>query len=84
MKFNKILVLFLLQFFLLTGIWAIDIGASGLVWDAVYGNSQAQGMGFIRSANQQYHLGLGLVYIVAFIELAWLLWLILKNGKTNN
>jgi len=39
MKFNKIIFLFLLQFFLLSGLWAIDVGASGMVWEAVYGHS---------------------------------------------
>jgi len=57
MKFNKIMCLFLLQFFLLTGMWAIDIGASGMVWEAVYGNAQAEGLGFVRSASNQYHIG---------------------------
>ena len=80
MKFNKILILFLLQFFLLSGLWAIDIGSSAMCWEQTYANTaQAQGLGFLRSANNQYHIGLGLVYIVFFIQLAWLLYVIIKS-----
>ena len=80
MKFNKILILFVLQFFLLTGFWAIDIGSSAICWEQMYSNTaQAQGLGFLRSANNQYHIGLGLVYVVFFIQLAWMLWLILNK-----
>jgi len=84
MKFNKILILFLLQFFLLSGFWAIDIGASGMVWESVYGQAEATGLGFYRGATTQYHLGLMLVYIVFFIQLTWLLYVILnKKDKTK-
>jgi len=81
MKFNKILILFLLQFFLLTGFWAIDIGLSGMMWEQAYGPAQAQGLGFIRTPNIQYHLGLGIVYIVFIIQTAWLLFVILKSKQ---
>ena len=83
MKYNKILFLFLLQFLLLSAIWAIDIGASGMCWEEEYGPAQAQGLMSIRSANDQYHLGLGLVYLVFFIQLIWLLRIILKEPKDN-
>jgi len=80
MKFNKILILVLLQFFLLSGFWAIDIGSSAMCWEQTYDNTaQAQGISFLRSANNQYHLGLGLVYVVFFIQLAWLLYIILSK-----
>jgi len=80
MKFTKILILFVLQFFLLSGFWAIDIGSSAMCWEQTYSNTaQAQGLGFLRSANSQYHIGLGLVYIVFFIQLAWLLYVILNK-----
>ena len=80
MKFNKILILFLLQFFLLSGFWAIDIGSSAMCWEQTYANTgHAQGLGFLRSANNQYHIGLGLVYVVFFIQLAWLLYMILNR-----
>jgi len=83
MKFNKILILFLLQFFLLSGFWAIDIGASAMCWEQSYaGAAQAQGLGFLRSANNQYHLGLIIVYIVFFLQLSWMLWAIL-NWKSK-
>ncbi len=81
MKFNKILILSLLQFLLLTGFWAIDIGSSAMCWEQTYANTgQAQGIAFLRTANQQYHLGLGLVYVVFFIQFAWLLYIILSKG----
>ena len=84
MKFNKILILFLLQFFLLSGLWAIDIGSSAMCWEQTYANTgQAQGLAFLRSANNQYHIGLGLVYVVFFIQLAWLLFMILNRKKED-
>lgn len=66
----------LLQFFLLTGFWCIDIGLSGMMWEQAYGPAQAQGLGFVRSPNIQYHLGLLLVYLVFIIQTAWLLYVI--------
>jgi len=83
--FPKIMILFLLQFLLLSGFWAIDIGVSGICWEDEYGvDAQAQGLAFTRSANAQYHLGLGLVYVVFFIQLAWMLWLIItREGKND-
>jgi len=85
MKFNKILILFLLQFFLLSGFWAIDIGSSAMCWEQTYANTaQAQGLGFLRSANNQYHIGLGLVYIVFLIQTSWLLYIILNSKGNNN
>ena len=84
MKFNKIMILFLLQFFLLTGFWAIDIGASGMVWEAVYGPSQAAGLAFARSAVTQYHIGLMLVYLVFIIQTAWMLWMILNYSQKSH
>ena len=83
MIFNKILILFLLQFFLLTGLWALDVGASGMVWEAVYGEAEAVGLGFGRGAITQYHLGLMLVYVVFLIQLAWMLWMILNTKHLN-
>ena len=80
MKFNKILILFLLQFFLLSGFWAIDIGSSAMCWEQTYENTgQAQGLAFLRSATNQYHIGLGLVYVVFFIQLSWMLYVILNQ-----
>lgn len=83
MKFNKILILFVLQFFLLSGLWAIDISSSAMCWEQTSsGIGQAQGLGFIRSANAQYHLGLIIVYVVFFIQLTWLLYVILSKPTT--
>ncbi len=79
MKYNKILILFLLQFFLLSGFWAIDIGVSGMAWEQAYGLGQAEGLLFIRSPINQYHIGLGIVYVVFFIQLSWLLYVILSR-----
>ncbi len=79
MKYNKILILVLLQFFLLSGLWAVDIGVSEMAWEQAYGPAQAQGLLFIRSANAQYHIGLGIVYVVFFIQLSWLLYVILSR-----
>ena len=83
-KFVKILLIVMLQFFLLSGFWAIDIGASAMCWEEQSsGVGQAQGLGFIRSASNQYHIGLGLVYIVFFIQLAWMLYIILGAKDEN-
>lgn len=82
--FNKILILLLLQFFLLTGLWAIDIGASGMVWEAVYSEAEAVGLGFSRGASTQYHLGLLIIYIVFFIQLSWILFMILNQKDLNS
>jgi len=50
MKFNKILILSLLQFLLLTGFWAIDIGSSAMCWEQTYANTgQAQGIAFSKN-----------------------------------
>ena len=74
----------MLQFLLISALWAIDIGASGMAWEAAYGEGQVQGLLFIREANTQYHLGLGIVYIVFFIQLLWMLNIIFKNqGGTD-
>ena len=84
MSFNKIIILFVLQFFLLSGFWAIDIGSSAMCWEEMSQTTgQTQGLAFIRSANNQYHLGLGIVYIVFFIQIAWLLYVILGDKKNN-
>ena len=84
MNFNKILILFLLQFFLLSGFWAIDIGSSAMCWEQTYSNTgQAEGLAFLRSANNQYHIGLGIVYVVFFIQLAWLSYVILSKEDKN-
>lgn len=81
-KFGKILILFLLQFLLLSGFWAIDIGSSAMCWEETYdGTAKAQGLTFIRSANEQYHLGLGLVYLVFFLQLVWILNLIINKRE---
>ena len=85
-RFIKIMILLLLQFFLLSGFWAIDIGSSAMCWEQTYsGTGQAQGLGFLRSANNQYHIGLGLVYIVFIIQTVWLLYVILDihNSKLS-
>lgn len=84
MKFVKILCLFFLQFMLISGLWAVDIGASGMVWDAIYGQSQAQGLGFVHSANTHYHIGLMLIYVSFLIQLCWLLYFILKRKKPHS
>jgi len=72
----KILILFMLQFFLLSGIWAIDVGSSAMCWEQAYESiGQAQGLGFLRSANNQYHIGLGLVYLTFFIQVSWMMYI---------
>jgi len=92
-KYIKILILFLLQFFLLSGLWAIDIGMSGMMFELGTDNEAvATGFGFMRTPNQQYHMGLLVVYLVFFVQVIWLLWVILtkisklkekKNGRKN-
>jgi len=84
-KFNRILFLLFLQFLLISSFWAIDIGASAMCWEQTYANTgQAQGLSFLRSANNQYHIGLGIVYVVFFIQLAWLLYVILLKGGSKD
>ncbi len=79
-KFLKILLIILLQFFLLSGFWAVDVGISGMMWEVAYGSQgQATSLGFLRTPSNQYHLGLMIVYIVFFINIAWLLYVILKK-----
>lgn len=80
--FIRILLILLLQFFIISGLWAIDIGASGMVWESVYGQQgQVQGLGFVRSASNQYHLGLGIVYLTFFVQTLWLIRIFVKEEK---
>jgi hypothetical protein len=68
----------------MSGLWAIDIGSSAMCWEEMSESTgQAQGLAFVRSANNQYHIGLGLVYLVFFIQLAWMLYLILNTKDIN-
>ena len=87
-KYIMILAIVMFQFFFITGLWAVDIGASGMTWEAVYGEKgQAQGLGFIRTANQQYHIGLGMVYIIFLLQTIWLIGSIMKvkiKGEYDN
>lgn len=71
---TRISIILLLQFLLLTGFWAIDIGASGMNVEAAMGEQVvAKGLGFERSPSNQYHMGLGLVYMVFMVQLMWIL-----------
>lgn len=86
--FTKILLITLLQFFLLSGLWTIDIGASIMNYEAAGMKGEATGLFGTRDGNTQYHLGLAVVYVVFAIQLSWLLYLILKkevkNGNKNS
>ena len=80
-KYTKILILVTLQFFLISGLWAVDIGVSGMLWEEATGyGSQVQGLGFIRDPNSHYHLGLVTIYMVFFVQLSWMVQLILEEG----
>lgn len=80
-RFRRILVILLLQFFLISGLWAIDIGATILNYESAGVPGEAIGLFGSRDGNTQYHIGLGVVYMVFAIQTSWLLILILKNGK---
>jgi hypothetical protein len=66
----KILLVVILGIFLVSGLWAIDIGASAMMMSIGAGmDTVAQGLFGIRSPNTQYHLGMVLI-ILAFLILA--------------
>lgn len=52
--FYRVCALLILTFFFISGLWAVDIGASGFGIESGY----VQGLFGIRSSNVQYHLGL--------------------------
>lgn len=53
---------------IVTGLWAIDIGASGMTLEAKYGIDMPVSNGFWgRDSIQQYHIGLWLVGLSSFI-----------------
>lgn len=76
--------LILLQFFLLTGLWSIDIGASIMNMESAGLMSEATGLFGIRDGNTQYHLGLMVVYVVFIVQLAWLLFMIINQKRRAN
>ena len=67
--FTKILIILMLQFAIISGMWAVDIGASTLIAQSCTSEVtyQVQGLLFTRDANTQYHLGLGIIYSAFFI-----------------
>jgi len=77
----KILWITLLQFLLLSGLWAIDIGASLMNFESAGVKGEAIGLFGSRDGNTHYHIGLGLVYLVFMIQLMWLSYLIVKEEK---
>lgn len=59
----EIIVLMLCVFTILLGVWSVDVGASGMVLEAQTGVEVLAGNGFVfRSACQQYHVGLYLLF----------------------
>ena len=85
-KYIKIIVIITLEMFLLSGLWAIDIGSSALCWEQqIEATGIAKGLAFARSPNIQYHIGLLLVYIVFFIMSAMVIYeLIIKRDDKQN
>lgn len=66
---NKVFLLIVLTILLVSGFWAVDIGASTMISDAASGSaSYIGGYGFIRTPIQQYHLGFILI-LIAFLIL---------------
>jgi len=68
--FNKFFFYITLVFIFVSGLWALDIGASGMISEAYTKlNYITQGLGFIRTPVNQYHLGLLLATIVFMISI---------------
>jgi hypothetical protein len=77
----KIIILVILTFFFVAGLWAIDIGASGAILDAAGYPTQAVGLLFVRTPTQQYHLGLLLSSISFLILCAMFIFEMFKGEK---
>jgi len=72
--FFKISLVLILMFIMVTGLWAIDIGVSGMLV-----GRDVEGLFGVRKAVTQYHIGLGLS-MTAFVILNLLyLYQLLKN-----
>lgn len=68
-------------FMIMTGLWAIDIGASGMSLEAKYGTSfKAMNGLFSREPILQYHMGLWLVGISSFM-LSIIVIIVIMNWK---
>ena len=78
-KYNKVLFVLVLTVLVLTGLWAIDIGASALISD-----SYVEGLFGVRNAVTQYHFGLVLSFMGFFILCCMYLYEILKNKEKEN
>jgi len=65
-KRSKINSIILLTILFVTGLWTVDIGASALALQSAGFDVQVQTLFFIRSASQQYHIGLMLA-LLSFI-----------------
>lgn len=79
----KIVFVMTLQFMIISGLWAVDIGTSALVSQNSFPDAQfkTQGLLFTRDANTQYHLGLALVYLSFFILSCIYIYSILNEKK---
>lgn len=77
------MVLITLTILFMSGLWAIDIGASGIASEELGVDFQAQGLGFIRSANAQYHLGL-MLSMISFLLLSFICIFLLFKEKRKN
>ena len=59
----ELIVVLLCFFIIMVGLWAVDIGVSGMIYKAQTGVELLAGNGYeFRNACQQYHNGLYLVF----------------------
>lgn len=61
-----VFILIVITFIFVSGLWAIDIGASGANMQSAGYELQAEGLLFSRTPTAQYHLGL-LIASVCFL-----------------
>lgn len=81
-KFCHATIAIVLLFFVLTGIWAVDIGASGMVLNEKYNiDLQVENGWVARSPMQHYHIGLWLIGISTMLLCILLMWNIIVNKK---
>lgn len=73
---------FLMLIFLVSGLWAIDIGFSGTVVSIQTGETiMATNGDFVREPIQQYHMGLYLVILSSFINMVLLAYYVSTSKK---
>jgi hypothetical protein len=69
---------------IVTGLWAIDIGASGMIIEAKYGVPMPVSNGFWgRDSMQQYHIGLWLIGLSSFMLIIIVIAVILEWKDEN-